>query len=156
MSQACSFYLACYDSPSGYYRVWSTDGFIENVAYPHDGRHGSSWMEHLILTPGQYLLLESLPNDDTPAFTKLIRTPLNKNKFKTFCEKSAVAGQEVYDRLMSYRSKLKTKKIKRDYSNDFLGSWLEEYVVNEWHNSEFRPDLPENIRHAIEISNATQ
>lgn len=132
MTQKCVLFLVGYDSPSGYFRLWETDGESSSVEYPYRGKQGPNWMSRISVYQGQHLFLHSKPDDDTPTFAKLVQVPLDEDGFRAFCEQAdRVAGQRLYDQLLVHKHgpRFGAGRIQED---DFFGEWLEGYVVREW------------------------
>ena len=149
MSEACTFILREYVSPSGYRSVWETQGETRDIASPF--RYGADVspidsFKEVTVRPGQFIYHECSPNDDTSDLV-LIQVPEDPKLFREFCEASERhAGQTVFDRINSY------KQMRRgpfDYSNDFDGVWLQPCVVETWGIDD--EDRPLNLQEALEF-----
>ncbi len=151
MNNTCTFFLCDGDSPSGDSFWWEIEGVVEGVEDPHRYDKDAIPTDQFLrvtVTPGQHLFLDE--NHEGAEWTRtLFRVPTDPVQFERFCEKAeAAAGQKIYDRILGYKRGPRSRGRRYDYTNDFGGEWLEEYVVSTWcweENGLFPANLAEAI-----------
>ena len=129
MSQSCVFYFREYWSPSDYVEEIETDGSKVHARCPLSYAEGSSRCDSFCcieVRPGQHIFRYSITAEGTSA--RLIVVPEGP-RFQEFVEKSRLASQAVYERILGYRS---ARTGPYDYKEDFAGGWLEEFTTHSW------------------------
>ncbi|MFA5413473.1 MAG: hypothetical protein WC348_02955 [Patescibacteria group bacterium] len=147
MAGVCSFYFSEYDSPSGYYGRLETDGAKVLVECPTRKSHGDCYFR-VTVAPGQHILLcwydlDGRGEDEHKA--ALIQVSADQAKFDEFCRKGEAAGQAVYDRILGYKRGPRFGGGPYDYTADFGGKWLREFVIHEWEGE----DRPATLAEAL-------
>lgn len=139
---AASFIVREYVSASGWYWEWETDGSKEPVQAPFQYANSSveadDWHARVTVKPGDHLFLrtnnEGDSGDEEDYRRYLIEVPQDPAAFRQFKEQAeATVGD--YDRILSYKQE---RKGPFNYTNDFKGHWLKDYVVRSWEDWEPR------------------